>query len=178
MSSNGHRYNVGGVMLERPFKSRRLGHFGFNVHKVEESREFYGDILGFTQSDKADFSRAPWFPKDQDLGPQGYFMRYGTDHHAMVLFSKKVMDMRADRKFAPGADPGRNLRCRRRESGAGVQDHHLSPGIRKFMGDLYAFEETVFEEDILKELSEFWNVPLSVSQFIYGPVSGIFRFDL
>src|SRR3954454_19046985 len=102
MSSNGHRYNVGGVMLERPFKIRRLGHFGFNVDKVEEAREFYGDLLGFTQSDRADFSRAPWFPKGQDLGPQGYFMRYGTDHHAMVLFSKKVMDLRADRKFAPG----------------------------------------------------------------------------
>jgi catechol 2,3-dioxygenase-like lactoylglutathione lyase family enzyme len=102
MSANGHRYNVGGVMLKRPFKIRRLGHFGFNVMKVEEAREFYGDLLGFTQSDKADFSRAPWFPKDQDLGPQGYFMRYGTDHHAMVLFSKKVMDLRADRKFAPG----------------------------------------------------------------------------
>jgi len=28
-------------------------------------------------------------------------MRYGSDHHAMVLFSKPVMDVRADRKFAP-----------------------------------------------------------------------------
>ena len=28
-------------------------------------------------------------------------MRYGTDHHAMVLFSKPVMDQRADRQFAP-----------------------------------------------------------------------------
>jgi catechol 2,3-dioxygenase-like lactoylglutathione lyase family enzyme len=101
MSTNGQRYDVGGVLLERPFKIRRLGHFGFNVNKVEECREFYGDLLGFTVSDKADFSRAPWFPKGQDLGPQGYFMRYGSDHHAMVLFSKPVMDVRADRKFAP-----------------------------------------------------------------------------
>jgi len=101
MSTNGQRYDVGGVLLDRPFKIRRLGHFGFNVNKVEECREFYGDLLGFTVSDKADFSRAPWFPKGQDLGPQGYFMRYGSDHHAMVLFSKPVMDVRADRKFAP-----------------------------------------------------------------------------
>jgi catechol 2,3-dioxygenase-like lactoylglutathione lyase family enzyme len=28
-------------------------------------------------------------------------MRYGTDHHAFVLFPKRVMDHRADRKFAP-----------------------------------------------------------------------------
>ena len=102
MSANVQRYNVGGVMLDRPFKIRRLGHFGFNVDRMEESREFYGDLLGFTASDTLDFSRMPWFPKNGDLGdPRGYFMRYGTDHHAFVLFPKKVMDHRADRKFAP-----------------------------------------------------------------------------
>ena len=101
MPVNGQRYNVGGVMLERPFKIRRLGHFGFNLDKLEEGREFYGDLLGFKVSDLADFSRAPWFPKDQDFAAQGYFMLYGTDHHAMVLFSKKLMDHRSDRKFAP-----------------------------------------------------------------------------
>src|SRR5438093_2234697 len=101
MSTNGHRYDVGGVLLERPFKIRRLGHFGFNVEKLPEGREFYGDLLGFMASDTLDFSRAPWFPKNADLGdPRGYFMRYGTDHHAFVLFPKKVMDHRADRKFA------------------------------------------------------------------------------
>ncbi len=102
MSSNGHHYDVGGVLLERPFKIRRLGHFGFNAVKLAESRAFYGDLLGFTASDTLDFSRAPWFPKDQDLGDtRGYFMRYGSDHHAFVLFPKRVMDFRADRKFAP-----------------------------------------------------------------------------
>ena len=101
-SLNGH-YNVGGVYLQRPFKIRRLGHFGFNVEKLAEGREFYGDLLGFKASDTLDFSRAPWFPKDADLGdPRGYFMRYGTDHHAFVLFPKRVMDHRADRKFASG----------------------------------------------------------------------------
>ena len=102
MSLNGQRFNVGGILLDRPFKIRRLGHFGFNIEKLEEARHFYGDLLGFAISDKADFSRAPWFPKDAGLGDcHGYFMRYGTDHHAMVLFSKPVMDQRADRKFVP-----------------------------------------------------------------------------
>ena len=102
MSSANGRYNVGGVYLPRPFQVRRLGHFGFNVEKLPEGREFYGDLLGFTASDTLDFSRMPWFPRDADLGdPRGYFMRYGTDHHAFVLFPKKVMDHRADRKFAP-----------------------------------------------------------------------------
>jgi catechol 2,3-dioxygenase-like lactoylglutathione lyase family enzyme len=96
------RYNVGGVLLPRPFKVRRLGHFGFNAVKLAESREFYGDLLGFKASDTLDFARMPWFPKDADLGDtRGYFMRYGTDHHAFVLFPKRVMDHRADRKFAP-----------------------------------------------------------------------------
>ena len=103
MTANGQRYNVGGILLERPFKIRRLGHFGFNITRLEDARHFYGDLLGFTISDKADFSRAPWFPKDQGLGDtHGYFMRYGTDHHAMVLFSQKIMAQRADRKFQPG----------------------------------------------------------------------------
>jgi catechol 2,3-dioxygenase-like lactoylglutathione lyase family enzyme len=102
MSAAVQRYNVGGVFLPRPFKVRRLGHFGFNVEKLAEGRAFYNDLLGFKASDTLDFLRAPWFPKDADLGdPRGYFMRYGTDHHAFVLFPKRVMDHRADRKFEP-----------------------------------------------------------------------------
>jgi len=101
MASVTERYNVGGVILPRPFKIRRLGHFGFNVFKLAEGVEFYTNLLGFRLSDTLDFSRAPWFPKDADLGdPRGHFMRYGTDHHAFVLFNKRVMDFRADRKFA------------------------------------------------------------------------------
>jgi catechol 2,3-dioxygenase-like lactoylglutathione lyase family enzyme len=96
------RYDVGGVLLPRPFKIRRLGHFGFNVVKLAEGVEFYANLVGFKLSDTLDFAQAPWFPKDgADLGdPRGYFMRYGTDHHAFVLFNKRVMDFRADRRFA------------------------------------------------------------------------------
>jgi len=102
MSSAPERYAVGGILLPRPFKIRRLGHFGFNATKLAEGREFYGDLLGFTLSDTLDFAQMPWFPKDADLGDsRGYFMRYGTDHHAFVLFPKQVMDHRADRKFGP-----------------------------------------------------------------------------
>src|SRR2546426_7636184 len=101
MTSNGDRYNVGGVLLPRPFKIRRLGHFGFNAVKMGESLEFYRDLLGFKHSDVLDFGKMPWAPKGADLGDtRGYFMRYGTDHHAFVLFNKKVLDHRPDRKFA------------------------------------------------------------------------------
>src|SRR5687768_2441659 len=86
------KYNVGGIMLDQPFKIRRLGHFGFNVVNMEEALHFYSDLLGFKVSDAA---------------PMGYFMRFGTDHHAFALFSKKVMDERqaqrqpGSRRFKP-----------------------------------------------------------------------------
>ena len=102
MASTTQRYNVGGVLLPRPFKIRRLGHFGFNVLKQAEGVEFYTALLGFKRSDTLDFGKAPWAPTGPEVGdPRGYFMRYGTDHHAMVLFNRKVMDHRPDRKFAP-----------------------------------------------------------------------------
>ncbi|MEA2641432.1 MAG: hypothetical protein QOF51_2826, partial [Chloroflexota bacterium] len=41
------KYDVGGVMLDRPFKIRRLGHFGFNVLDMPAARHFYVDLLGF-----------------------------------------------------------------------------------------------------------------------------------
>ena len=96
------QYNVGGVLLPRPFKIRRLGHFGFNVMRLAEGVAFYTNLLGFKLTDTLDFGKAPWFPKNADLGdPRGYFLRYGTDHHALVLFNKKVLDFRTDRKFGP-----------------------------------------------------------------------------
>jgi catechol 2,3-dioxygenase-like lactoylglutathione lyase family enzyme len=33
--------------LDRPFKIRRLGHFGFNAADFEASKRFYFDLLGF-----------------------------------------------------------------------------------------------------------------------------------
>ena len=47
-------YAVGGVRMARPFKVRRLGHFGINVADPEVSRRFYEGLLGFRISDKLD----------------------------------------------------------------------------------------------------------------------------
>src|SRR5579859_548547 len=87
------RYDVGGVLLERPFKIRRLGHFGFNVTRVDEAVHFYTDLLGFMISDELDFGgRLP--PEMQDkVGPtRGYFTRHGTDHHSFVLFPRGPLE--------------------------------------------------------------------------------------
>jgi len=80
------KYNVGGVLLDQPFKVRRLGHFGFNATKLDECLHFYTDLLGFRVSDPS---------------PMGYFLRYGSDHHAFALFSRKVMEERAGRRHEP-----------------------------------------------------------------------------
>ncbi len=94
MAASNSKFNVGGVLLNQPFKIRRLGHFGFNLSNMEDGVHFYIDLLGFRISDVMDYSRRAKDPAQvADLGdPNGYFTRYGTDHHAMVLFPKRVRD--------------------------------------------------------------------------------------
>ena len=75
------KYNVGGILLDRPFKIRRLGHFGFNITDLQAAYHFYSDLLGFRVSDE--FARGGWF------------MRFGTDHHAFALFRKQPPDPNA-----------------------------------------------------------------------------------
>ena len=72
-------YNVGGVALDRPFKIRRLGHFGFNASDLEASRRFYFDLLGFFVTEPAGV---------------GYFGRHAGDHHSFALFDKKKFNER------------------------------------------------------------------------------------
>ena len=94
MSGAQSKFDVGGVLLNQPFKIRRLGHFGFNLSDMEAGVHFYVDLLGFRISDTMDYSRRVKDPAQvAGLGdPNGYFTRYGTDHHAMVLFPKRVRD--------------------------------------------------------------------------------------
>ena len=88
------QYSVGGVMLDRPFKIRRLGHFGFNSDKMEESVRFYRDLLGFYESDVLDFKQIPGLGEKlaHIEDGRGVFFTHGSDHHAFVLFPRDVMD--------------------------------------------------------------------------------------
>lgn len=93
-TSSQEKFNVSGVLLDRPFKIRRLGHFGFNLVNMDEGVRFYTDLLGFRVSDVIDYSSRATRP-DQLAGlgdPRGYFTRYGGDHHALVLFNKRVRE--------------------------------------------------------------------------------------
>ena len=83
------QFDVGGVRLARPFRIRRLGHFGVNVAEPERSKDFYCRLLGFRISDPLDF--APRLPEAlrANVGPTvGYFARHGTDHHSFVFFPR------------------------------------------------------------------------------------------
>ena len=86
-------YDVGGVLLERPFKIRRLGHFGFNVNRMPEAQHFYIDLLGFIVSDEADFS-ARLTPEQRASvrSTRGLFTRHGGDHHSFVLFPREPLE--------------------------------------------------------------------------------------
>src|SRR5438093_10626856 len=102
MAIAAQQYNVGGVLLARPFKVRRLGHFGFNAEKVAEGLNFYNGLLGFKISDELDFAKVPGMPEQvQTFDARGFFMRHGTDHHSFVLFNKNVMDLGPARTFRP-----------------------------------------------------------------------------
>jgi catechol 2,3-dioxygenase-like lactoylglutathione lyase family enzyme len=84
-------FEVGGVRLAQPFRIRRLGHFGLNVHDPEVSRKFYCGLLGFRVSDPIDFTGR--LPEEETAkhGPRvGYFMRHGTDHHSFVVFPRRL----------------------------------------------------------------------------------------
>jgi catechol 2,3-dioxygenase-like lactoylglutathione lyase family enzyme len=82
-------FDVGGVQLARPFRIRRLGHFGVNVKDPEASKDLYCRLLGFRISDPLDFG--PRLPEElrSKVGPTvGYFARHGTDHHSFVFFPR------------------------------------------------------------------------------------------
>jgi catechol 2,3-dioxygenase-like lactoylglutathione lyase family enzyme len=87
------KYDVGGVLLERPFKIRRLGHFGFNFTRLDEALHFYTDILGFVVSDDINFkNNLPPHLTEGLTHTTGYFTRHGTDHHSFVLFPRQQME--------------------------------------------------------------------------------------
>lgn len=86
------KYDVGGVWLDRPFRIRRLGHFGLYTDDSAAARRFYCDLLGFRISDVVDYTdRAAPGQLDGLGAPAGYFTRYGTDHHAFVIFPRRIL---------------------------------------------------------------------------------------
>ncbi|MEU5424890.1 VOC family protein [Streptomyces olivoreticuli] len=84
------RYDVGGVLLPRPFKIRRFGHFGLNMDRLDEAVTFYADLLGFRVTDEVSlFDQVP--PEVRPIveevvtDPRMIFTSNSSDHHALLL---------------------------------------------------------------------------------------------
>ena len=96
MATQEKTYSVGGVRLARPFKLRRLGHFGYNVYRMDECIHFYRGLLGFKQSDIIDFAANPERAKVLEekgiASGKGGFFHYNTDHHSFVLFPREALE--------------------------------------------------------------------------------------
>jgi catechol 2,3-dioxygenase-like lactoylglutathione lyase family enzyme len=85
-------FDVGGVRLARPFRIRRLGHFGVNLTDPDAALDFYCRLLGFRVSDPIDFgARLPAAEQGRHGPGIGYFTRHGTDHHSFVLFPRRTL---------------------------------------------------------------------------------------
>ena len=74
MNSKARMYDVGGVLLARPFKARRLGHFALWHTDLAMARRLYVDVLGFRETDVV----------ERDGQPVAVFTSHGTDHHSLA----------------------------------------------------------------------------------------------
>jgi catechol 2,3-dioxygenase-like lactoylglutathione lyase family enzyme len=101
------RHVVGGVLLSRPFKIRRVGHFGYNCLDIDRMLEFYVDGLGLIISDQSERmpSRLP-AEEQANLSPNEkllHFTRFGSEHHQLVFISQKVWDWVGQNNGSAGA---------------------------------------------------------------------------
>jgi catechol-2,3-dioxygenase len=69
-------YDVGGIVLPRPFHVQRLGHIGLTQQDLAGGAEFFCDGLGFR---KTDMMAIPGLDR-----PAAWFTSFGADHHSLV----------------------------------------------------------------------------------------------
>jgi catechol 2,3-dioxygenase-like lactoylglutathione lyase family enzyme len=100
-------HDVGGVRLRRPFKIRRLGHFGYNCVDIDAMLDFYVDGLGLIVSDRSGTMPARLPAEIQaELGPNDkllHFTRFGSEHHQLVFISQRVWDWVGQANGSAGA---------------------------------------------------------------------------
>src|SRR5258708_24994695 len=94
MTTDEAPYNVEGVLLDRPFKIRRLGHFGVDLHDMEAGLRFYVQDLGFRITDALNLGDIP--PLAQMVegvdDPRLYFTSHGSDHHSLLLNHRLISE--------------------------------------------------------------------------------------
>src|ERR1700730_5245243 len=83
------KYDVGAILLARPFKIVGLGPFSLFTDDLDTMVEFYTTIMGFQVTEEGRY------------GPRRIvYLRHGTEHHYMVLADKAL---RADLALRPDA---------------------------------------------------------------------------
>jgi catechol 2,3-dioxygenase-like lactoylglutathione lyase family enzyme len=70
-----YAFDVGGVMLQRPYKVNRVGPVYLFVKDTERSVAFYRDVMGMSLTESVEWG-----------GHTVHFLRCNTDHHAVGLF--------------------------------------------------------------------------------------------
>ena len=75
------KYNVGGVMLPRPFKVTRIGPISLFCKDVGASEAFFTESLGFVKTEEANYR-----------GQTVRYLRNGTEHHSLVLAPRALRD--------------------------------------------------------------------------------------
>src|SRR5438034_7782410 len=100
MTTQEAQFNVGGVRLARPFRIRRLGHFGVNVRDPEASRDFYCRLLGFRISDPLDFG--PRLPRSEEHTSE---LQSHSDIVCRLLLEKKKNTYTSERSTRAAQRP-------------------------------------------------------------------------
>lgn len=85
--TSGHRwidtlpktYDVGGVLLARPFKPVRIGPVSIFVADLDAAEHFYTETLGLVKSEESTVE-----------GHRVLFLRANTEHHSIALFPLEV----------------------------------------------------------------------------------------
>ena len=74
-------YDVGGVLLPRPFKIARVGPVRLFVNEMEAALAFYRDRLGLTVTEEVSWN-----------GHRCVFLRANTEHHSAALYPMALRD--------------------------------------------------------------------------------------
>jgi catechol 2,3-dioxygenase-like lactoylglutathione lyase family enzyme len=72
-------FDVGGVLLARPFKVARIGPIRLFVRDVDVALKFYRDELGFALTEEVVYQ-----------GHRCLFLRVNTEHHSMALYPRAL----------------------------------------------------------------------------------------
>jgi catechol 2,3-dioxygenase-like lactoylglutathione lyase family enzyme len=77
--NGGAKYDVDGVLLERPFKITKIGPVRLFVDDVDAAERFYTERLGLTKSEETHYR-----------GGRCVFLRCGAEHHSLALYPKEL----------------------------------------------------------------------------------------